>query len=60
MFCRCIKHASNDSVPASKMYTHHDYIVPGFNEFVKQLHSEARADYFYGKRRVSLVQDHCI
>ena len=34
-----------DSIPATKMYTHHDYIVPGFNEFAKQLHSEARADY---------------
>ena len=43
--CSVLKHASNDSIPASKMYTHHDYIVPGFNEFAKQLHSEARAVY---------------
>ena len=30
-------------------YTHHDYIVTGFNEYAKQLHSEARADYLLWK-----------
>ena len=57
--CSVLKHASNDSIPASKVYTHHDYIVPGFNEFAKQLHSEARADYFLwkasGKPRAGLL-----
>ena len=57
--CSVLKHASNDSIPASKMYTHHDYIVPGFNEFAKQLHSEARADYLLwkasGKPRAGLL-----
>ena len=33
----------------SKIHTHHDYIVPGFNEFAKQLHSEARGDYLLWK-----------
>ena len=28
-----------------KIRSHHDIIVPGFNELAKQLHSEARADY---------------
>ena len=36
-------------VPTSKIHTHHDYIVPGFNEFAKQLHSEARGDYLLWK-----------
>ena len=57
--CSVLKHASNDSIPATKMYTHHDYIVPGFNEFAKQLHSEARADYLLwkasGKHRAGLL-----
>ena len=57
--CSVLKHASNDSIPATKMYTHHDYIVPGINEFAKQLHSEARADYLLwkasGKPRAGLL-----
>ena len=47
------------SIPVCKIHTHHDYIVPGFNEFVKQLHSEARADYLLwkasGKPRAGLL-----
>ena len=54
-----LKHASNDNIPATKMYTHHDYIVPGFNEFANQLHSEARTDYLlwkvWGKPRAGLL-----
>ena len=57
--CSVLKHASNDSIPASKMYTLYDYIVPGFNKFAKQLHSEARADYLLwkasGKPRAGLL-----
>ena len=44
-----LKQASDDSIPTSKIHTHHDYIVPGFNEFAKQLHSEARGDYLLWK-----------
>ena len=47
--CSVLKHASEDSIPVCKIHTHHDYIVPGFNEFAKQLHSEARADYLLWK-----------
>ena len=47
--CSVLKHASNDSIAASKMHTHHDYTVPGFNEFAKQVHSEERADYLLWK-----------
>ena len=47
--CSVLKQASDDSIPTSKIHTHHDYIVPGFNEFAKQLHSEARGDYLVWK-----------
>ena len=47
--CSVLKQASDDSIPTSKIHTHHDYIVPGFNEFAKQLHSEARRDYLLWK-----------
>ena len=57
--CSVLKHASDDSIPVCKIQTHHDYIVPGFNEFAKQLHSEAREDYLLwkasGKPRAGLL-----
>ena len=57
--CSVLKHASDDSIPICKIQTHHDYIVPEFNEFAKQLHSEARADYLLwkasGKPRAGLL-----
>ena len=56
--------ASDDSIPVCKIHTHHDYIVPGFNEFAKQLHSEARADYLLwkasGKPRAGLLYLICV
>ena len=57
--CSVLKHASDDSIPVCKIHTHHDHIVPGFTEFAKQLHSEARADYLLwkasGKPRAGLL-----
>ena len=57
--CSVLKQASDDSIPTSKIHTHHDYIVPGFKEFAKQLHSEARGDYLLwkasGKPRAGLL-----
>ena len=47
--CSAIKQASDDSIHTSKINTHLDYIVPGVNEFAKQLHSEARGDYLLWK-----------
>ena len=47
--CPVLKHASDDSIPICKIQTHHHYIVPGYNKFAKQLHSEARADYLLWK-----------
>ena len=57
--CSVLKRASDDSIPICKIHSHHDYIVPGFNELAKQLHSEARADYLLwkasGKPRAGLL-----
>ena len=57
--CSVLKHASEDSIPVCKIHTHHDYIVPGFNEFAKQLHREGRSDYLLwkasGKPRTGLL-----
>ena len=57
--CSILKHASDDSIPICKIHSHHGYIVPGFNELAKQLHSEARADYLLwkasGKPRAGLL-----
>ena len=62
--CSVLKHASYDSIPTSKLHTHHDYIVPGFNKFAKQLRSEARADYLLwkasGKPRAGLLYLICV
>ena len=32
---------SNSSIPMSKVKTSGDYVVPGFNEYAKELHTEA-------------------
>ena len=57
--CSVLKQVSYDSIPTSKIHMHHDYIVPGFNEFAKKLHSEARGDYLLwkasGKPRFGLL-----
>ena len=57
--CSVQKYASDDSIPLCKIHTHHDYIVPRFNDYAKQLHSEARADYLLwkasGKPRAGLL-----
>ena len=57
--CSVLKRSSDDSIPICKIHSHQDYIVPGFNELAKQLHSEARADYLLwkasGKPRAGLL-----
>ena len=37
--------SSTCSIPASKVKTYGDYDVPGFNEYAKELHTEAQS-YF--------------
>ena len=59
--CSVLKHANDDSIPVCKIHTHHDYIVPGFNKFAKQLYTVRHVQIIsYGRRRVSLEQDYCI
>ena len=39
--CCSLKQSSIDNIPSSKVHDCRDYIVPGFNEFAKELHSAA-------------------
>ena len=43
--CKALHCSSLDSIPSSKSSDCRDYIVPGFNDYVKDLHSTARSDY---------------
>ena len=40
--CNALRQSSIESVPSRKIYDSHDYIVPGFNEFAKEMHCTAR------------------
>ena len=41
--------SSNSSIPTSKVKSSGDYVVPGFNEYAKELHTEARFCFLTGK-----------
>ena len=43
--CDALQRSSSNCIPSSKPSDSHDYIVPGFNEYVKDLHCTARSDY---------------
>ena len=43
--CEALHCSSLDSIPSSKSSDCRSYIVPGFNDYVKDLHSVARSDY---------------
>ena len=43
--CGALQSSIFDCIPSSKPNNNHDYIVPGFNDYVKDLHSVARTDY---------------
>ena len=43
--CYALRQSSIESVPSSKIHDIHDYIVPGFNKFAKELHCTARIAY---------------
>ena len=49
---------SSSSISTSKMKTSGDYVVPGFNEYAKELHKEAQSCFIawksLGKPRASL------
>ena len=41
--CNALQRSSSNYIPSSKPSNSHDYIVPGFNEYVKDLHCTARS-----------------
>ena len=43
--CSALEQESHVSIPSSNVNTSRDYIIPGFTEHVKELHTIARADY---------------
>ena len=43
--CSTLRQSGVDSIPSVKVKDGRDYIVPGFNEFLKELHTAARTDY---------------
>ena len=43
--CTVLEKASRDSIPSFTVNSSRDYIIPGFTEHVKDLHTIARADY---------------
>ena len=56
--CSIMMQCSSSSIPTSKVKTSGDYVVPGFNEYAKELHKEARSCFIawksLGKPRVGL------
>ena len=43
--CDVLENASKDCIPSSKIDSYRSITVPGFNEFVKELHTFPRHDY---------------
>ena len=43
--CDVLHTASKKCIPSSKIDCYKEYIVPGFNEHVKELHDIARHDF---------------
>ena len=43
--CCALEQSSKKTIPSSNLRDGLDYIVPGFNDFVKELHTSARNDY---------------
>ena len=56
--CSIMMQCSSSSIPTSKVKTSGDYVVPGFNEYPKELHKEARSCFIawksLGKPRAGL------
>ena len=43
--CCALEQSSQKTIPSSNLRDGRDYIVPGFNDLVKELHTSARNDY---------------
>ena len=54
--CEALHCSSLDSIPSSKSSYCRSYIVPGFNDYVKDLHSVARSMLF-GEMQASQDQE---
>ena len=56
--CSIMMQCSSSRIPTSKVKTSGDYVVPGFNEYAKELHKEARSCFIawksLGKPRAGL------
>ena len=48
-FCLIMMQSCSSSIPTSKVKTSADYVVPGFNESAKELHTEARSCFLAWK-----------
>ena len=56
--CLIMMQCSSSSIPTSKVKTSGDYVVPGFNGYAKELHTESRSCFiawkWLGKPRAGL------
>ena len=43
--CNCLFRASTETIDSSKVTSHSDFIIPGWNDYVKTAHAEARQYY---------------
>ena len=43
--CCALEQSSQKTIPSSNLRDGRYHIIPGFNEFVKELHTSARNDY---------------
>ena len=48
--CNALYHTSKQTIPTSKMKCSSEYIVPGFNDYLKELHTNARNSYLTWKQ----------
>ena len=57
--CSIMMQCSSSSIPTSKVKTSGDYVVPGFNEYAKELHTEARSCFIAWKSLGKPRDDFC-
>ena len=48
--CNALYHTSKQTIPTSKMKCSSEYIAPGFNDYPKELHTNARNSYLTWKQ----------
>ena len=55
--CEALQKASMSSIPKSKFRCSSEFIVPGYNEYVKELHDSVKSSYLLWKRSGKLRGD---